>query len=614
MKHRMTSGAFKQVRRRPGSMLAYFLLRRALKPTRQFRGDVGGLLIVIVDKLWFPRFERAAELLFSGQARAFFNADTSMHRVVSKAYGSKTKLDLDVLSYNAQTILLTDNIEAIPRSIRMAADATATAEKPTVRLLNAVRKLAGRPCLDDRTAAAVASQDWDVIEALLCRHSLADITFDTRRSTEDSEASEGPRLSQLPGFEPAREWASKLATDLSSWRDKTLAWSALDRGALIVGPPGVGKTMFAKALAAELGVTLIATSAGRWQSAGDGYLGSMLRAMRESFDEARSKSAALLFIDELDSIGNREHRSSRYAYYESQVVNSFLELTGTAADWPGVILLAATNRPEDIEPAILRSGRFEEHIQLGLPAPEERAAILSYHLGGLMPDLLSPLTDQLEDASPADLERLARAAKRRARANGRDIEIADVESSMPPLHKLDYPSLQRIATHECGHAMIALTSEFVDVVTVKINDTILEGSFQSGGRMTGDMKDHVLPTEKFLRARIRTALAGMAAEDVVLGNRSVGGSATLGSDLDEATRIATCMIVSYGMGDSPRFEIDYRRVTESYRPPPHLRSEIDRILREEWDSAKDILSKHKDRLIFLAEKLVSERMMRISAT
>lgn len=131
--------------------------------------------------------------------------------------------------------------------------------------------------------------------------------------------------------------------------------------------------------------------------------------------------------------------------------------------------------------------------------------------------------------------------------------------------------------------------------------------------MTCHMKDTVLPTEKLFRTRIRIALAGMAAEDVVLGNRSVGGSATLGSDLDEATRIATCMIVSYGMGDSPRFENDHRRVTESYRPPPHLRPEIDRILREEWDGAKDILTKHKDRLIFLAEKLVSERKMRISA-
>ena len=142
MKHRMTSAAFKEVKKRPGVMLAYSLLRRALKPTRQFRGGAGGLMIVIVDKTWFPRFERAAELLFSGQARAFFNAETSMHRVVSKAFGSKKTVGLDLLTYNAQTSVLTDDIEALSHAVRVAADATVMVEKPTPRHLNAVRKLA----------------------------------------------------------------------------------------------------------------------------------------------------------------------------------------------------------------------------------------------------------------------------------------------------------------------------------------------------------------------------------------------------------------------------------------------------------------------------------------
>ncbi|WP_426130802.1 AAA family ATPase [Pararhizobium sp. PWRC1-1] len=611
MKHRMTSAAFKEVKKRPGVMLAYFLIRRALKPTCQFRGGAGGLMIVIVDKSWFPRFERAGELLFSGQARAFFNAETSMHRVVSKQLGSKKAVGLDLLTYNAQTIVLTDNIEALSPSVRIAADATVTVEKPTARHLNAVRKLARRPCLDATTAEAVAGEDWDMIEALVCRYSLEDVDFNTLHREKDSDASDGPRLGKLPGFGPAREWVSKLATDLSAWRNKSLAWSALDKAALLAGPPGVGKTMFAKALAAELGVTLVSTSAGRWQSAGDGHLGNMLRAMQESFHEARSKSPALLFIDEIDSVGNREHRSSLNAFYETQVVNQFLELTSTAADWPGVILLAATNRPGDIEPAIFRSGRFEQYIELGLPASDERAAILAYHLGSISPELLIPLTEHLEGLTPADLERLARAAKRVARGNGRNVEFADVEASMPALTKLDDASLLRIATHECGHALVAIASRFVDIVSVKLKDTIVEGSLQPAGSMTCDFTEHALPTEQFLRAKIRIALAGMAAEDVVQQDRSVGGAGILGSDLDEATRIATRMVVSFGMGGSPHFEIDYRRVNESYRPPAHFRSEVDRILREEWHRAKHDLNKHKDKLKELAAKLVSERQIKM---
>ncbi|CAN7342830.1 AAA family ATPase [Rhizobium sp. LjRoot258] len=514
--------------------------------------------------------------------------------------------------FNSQMIVLTDNIDALPATVRLAADVTVSVEKPTARHLNAVRKLTGRSRLDAKTAEALAREDWNIIEALVCRHSFAEVKFGNLSLLKDSKAPQGPRLSDLPGFTSTRGWVSDLATDLASWNAKKLEWSALDRGALLVGPPGVGKTMFATALAAELGIALVATSAGQWQSSGDGYLGEMLRAMRASFNEARSRSCALLFIDELDSIGNREHKG-RNAYYETQVVNTFLELTGSASEWPGVILLGATNRPEDIEPAILRSGRFERHIAIELPTPEERAAILSYHLGGIWPELLAPLTDQLEETSPADLERLARAVKRLARGPGRNVEIADVEASMPPLTKLTDAVLLRIATHECGHALVALMSGLVDAVTVKLKDTVIEGSLQSGGRMTYDVKDHVLPTETVLRARIRIALAGMVAEDVVQGDRSVGGAGILGSDLDQATGIATRMVASYGMGDSPRFDIDYRRANESYRPPSDLRPAIDRILREEWQTAKEILTSQKDSLTRLAAKLVAERKMEITA-
>ncbi len=182
---------------------------------------------------------------------------------------------------------------------------------------------------------------------------------------------------------------------------------------------------------------------------------------------------------------------------------------------------------------------------------------------------------------------------------------------MPALTKLDDASLLRIATHECGHALVAIASRFVEMVTVKLKDTIVEGSLRSAGSMTCDFTAHALPTEQLLRAKIRIALAGMAARDVVQQDRSVGGARILGSDLDEATRIATRMVVSFGMGDSPRFEVDYRRVNECYRPPVHLRSEVDRILREEWHRAKHDLNKHKDKLKELAARLVSERQLKM---
>ncbi|WP_245498836.1 AAA family ATPase, partial [Rhizobium leguminosarum] len=498
-------------------MLAYFVLRRTVRDTAQFRGDVPGVVVVIVDKDWIGRFHRAGELLLSGQRQAFFNAETSRHQVVSIESGTKKKLDLDVLRASAQTFVFTDAFDSLPEKVSMAADEILYVENPTVHHVHAVRKLTGRSKVDGEVARKLVNENWRVIDALLCRRSPdKDLPKTVTRPKDSSQI--GPRLSDLPGFGSVRTWASELVTDLAAWRSEKLAWTDVDRAALLIGPPGVGKTMCAGALAAELGLPLISTSAGQWQSAGGGYLGDMLRAMRSCFDEAASKSGALLFIDELDSIGNRSHQS-HHAYYETQVVNTFLELT--SKDMPGVVLLGATNRPVDIEPAILRSGRFEHHIAVGLPTREERAEILSYHLGGFETDRLRNWTDQLLDFSPADLEQIARAIKRSARASGRGIGDADVENGMPRSVKVSDDVLHRIAIHECGHALLALSCDFIDAVTVELSDTIFEKrGVSSGGHVHYEMKDQLVSTEDALRAQIRISLAGLAAETVEMENKS----------------------------------------------------------------------------------------------
>ncbi|MGO7856857.1 AAA family ATPase [Rhizobium ruizarguesonis] len=605
MRHRITAGAFKEIRKRPGVMLAYFVLRRTLRHTAQFRGNLAGVVVVIVDKGWIDRFQRAAELLLSGQRHVFFNAETSRHQVVTIESGSKKKTDLDVLRALAQTIVVTDDFEALSPKIRMAADEILYVDKPTVRHVIVVRGLTGRSRIALETARKLVNADWDVIDALLCRQSLDDVSFGANLAPKDSPLVTGRRLSELPGLAAVRDWASKLATDLTWWREGRLDWSLVDSAALLVGPPGVGKTLCASALAVELGIAFIPTSAGQWQSAGEGHLGDMLRAMRESFERAKSQPSALLFIDELDSIGNREHQS-RYAYYETQVVNTFLELTSKAFEWPGVVLLGATNRPVDIEPAIVRSGRFENHIYISLPSPEERAEILSYHLGGFPTELIQPLTDQLNSPTGSDLERMSRAIKRFARSAGRPIELVDVENSMPRRLELPDEALERAAVHECGHAICALSCGFVDDVKVRLFKTILDDRFpQTGGQVEFEMRDSTQTTEAFLRARVRIALAGMVAEQIATRNRSIGGSGSQGSDLDAATGIAKRMVASYGFGRVPRLYVDVRRI-DTYRPSQNVAADIDRILLEEWENAKELLTKEWSTLLTIAAKLVLE--------
>ncbi|WP_313904142.1 AAA family ATPase [Rhizobium laguerreae] len=562
--------------------------------------------MAIVDKEWVPRFERAAELLISGQHRALFRAETSRHQVVSFETGSKRRTDVDVLRANAQTIVVTDSRHALPHKVRLAADSIVVVEKPTARHIMAVRKLTGRPSVSMEIAEKLAEHDWATIDALLCRQSLDAVNFERLLDAKDSATPmQVTRLSQLPGFAAVRRWASELAVDLAAWKEGRLSWSQLDRAALLIGPPGVGKTMCAGGLAAELGLELVATSAGQWQSSGGGYLGDMLKAMRAAFETARSKTGAILFIDELDSIGNRSHQGSN-AFYETQVVNSFLELSSVSAGWPGFILLGATNRATDVDPAILRAGRFEQHIIIDPPTPEERAAILSHHLDGFATDQLRQFTDHLRDPTGADLERMSRAIRRLARNDRREVELSDVERCMPSRVQLSDETLERVAVHEIGHAIVAVASAFVDRVDVSLSKTLFEEyGVQSAGRVKYEIKDSMLATEDFLRAQIRMALAGMAAEEVGLGSRSTGSAAFAGSDLDVATGLAKRMIGSFGMGEIPRFYATADRVGSDSWLPPALSEEVDRILRAEWENAKATLMKERSHLVRFAADLVA---------
>ncbi|WP_245459792.1 AAA family ATPase [Rhizobium leguminosarum] len=607
----MTGSAFKELRKRPGVMLAYFVLCKTLRHTPQFRGNVAGILVVIVERDWIGRFHRAAELLLSGQRQAFFNAETSRHQVVSIEAGAKRRVDLDVLRALAQTIVVTDSFDALSDKVKMAADEILYVNNPTVRHVHAVRKLTGRSTIDGESARKLCNESWDVIDALLCRQSLDLLMTKIVKPSKDSR-SIGPRLGALPGFASVRPLASELMTDFAAWTAGKLEWSDVDRGALLIGPPGVGKTMCAGALAAELGLTLIATSAGHWQSAGGGYLGDMLKSMRSSFDGAvASKPGSVLFIDELDSIGNRGHRS-HHAYYETQVVNTFLELT--SKEMPGVVLLGATNRPDDLDPAILRSGRFERQIFLDLPTRQERADILSYHLGGIHPDRLRRWTDQLDDFSPADLERIGRAIKRSARALGREIDEMDVENGMPCKVTISGEVLRRIAVHECGHALVALSSDFVEGVTIELSDAMFEGRVtQSGGQVRYDMRDQLLPTEETVRAQIRISLAGLAAEQVEFGSKSTGAGGQIGSDLETATGIAKLMVASWGMGRVPRFYAEHQHVDQFFRAPGEVAREVDGILLEEWEKAKSLLQGKREALLQLTSDLLTKRRIHLDA-
>ncbi len=186
-------------------------------------------------------------------------------------------------------------------------------------------------------------------------------------------------VERLAGYGDARQWALDLKTDLQAFKEKEVAWSDLSSRLLLSGPPGTGKTTFAKALCNTLQVPLIATSVARWLEPSS--LGEVLAAMNATFEQASRSAPCILFIDEIDNIGNRGRSDRPYDDYWSSLVNRVLELLDGASKTEGVIVVGATNRPDKIDPAILRSGRLEKHILIPSPDTAALVQIIAHHLG-----------------------------------------------------------------------------------------------------------------------------------------------------------------------------------------------------------------------------------------
>lgn len=240
-----------------------------------------------------------------------------------------------------------------------------------------------------------------------------------------------PTVERLPGYGAASGWAMALKADMALWQSRQLDWSALSAKLLLSGPPGTGKTSFARALCNTLQVPLIATSVSTWLEAS--YLGDVVRRMKAAFEEAGEHAPCILFIDEIDGIGRRGQGRDHDDYWNT-VVNKALELLDGAVRSSGIVIVGATNHPEVIDPALLRSGRLETHIRIPPPDIDALAGILRHHLGN---DVSNVIATRPGNPATSDLRPHAGSAKQSKIISGADDPPAG--ASAKPAGKGDGP-------------------------------------------------------------------------------------------------------------------------------------------------------------------------------
>jgi cell division protease FtsH len=376
----------------------------------------------------------------------------------------------------------------------------------------------------------------------------------------------GITFDDIAGIDEAVEELREVVEFLRSPEKYQVLGGHIPKGVLLVGPPGTGKTLLAKAIAGEAGVPFFGLSGSDFVEM---FVGVGAARVRDMFQQAAAKAPCIIFIDELDALGKTRGSSVVGGHDErEQTLNALLvEMDGFGSN-SGVIVLAATNRPETLDPALLRPGRFDRHVLVDRPDVRGREAILRVHVNNVKLDpavnldQIARITSGFVGADLANLvnEAALLAARKDKTSVGMDEFNEGVERVTAGLEKkkrvIHEDEKRRVAYHEAAHALVAFSLPNTDPVH-KVS-IIPRGLAALGYTMQRPEDDRYLLTQSELESRIQVLLAGTIAEELVYADVSTGAQ----NDLERASEIARAMVMDYGMSRLGR--VNYR---ESSRSP-----------------------------------------------
>ena len=443
------------------------------------------------------------------------------------------------------------------------------------------------------------------------------------------QSSNGIKFADVAGEDEAKESLAEIVDYLHSPKKYEEIGAKMPKGLLLVGPPGTGKTMLAKAVAGEAGVPFFSMSGSEFVEM---FVGMGASKVRDLFKQAKEKAPCIVFIDEIDAIGGKRDGMSRNDEREQTLNQLLTEMDGFEGN-TGVIILAATNRPEMLDPALTRPGRFDRRVPVELPDLKGREAILRVHAKKVKVESgvdFTHIARMASGASGAELANIVNEAALRAVRQGRNAASqADLEESIETVIA-GYQKKNSILTdkekmvvsyHEIGHALVAAkqsNSAPVQKITI-----VPRTSGALGYTMQVDEGNHYLMTKEEIENKIATYTGGRAAEEIAIGSITTGAS----NDIEQATKLARAMITRYGMTDDFGM-VALETVTNQYLGgdaslacSAETQSKIDEkvmeLVRNQHNKARQILLDNRKKLDELAqylyerETITGEEFMRI---